>query len=84
MDFITHLPVSSEGYEGIFTVVDRFSKMVKVIPLHESTSALEVAKLFFENIVRTYGLPHSIVSDRDSRFVSKFWTSLLKMYNITP
>ena len=73
MDFVTHLPTSERGFDAIFTVVDRFSKYVRFIPCMTSSSAFDIAHLFFENIVCKHGMPEKIVSDRDTRFVSNFW-----------
>lgn len=78
MDFVTDLPVTSDGHSTVLLVVDRFSKMVHLIPMGEDTSAPHVAKCFFEHVVRLHGLPSSIVSDRDPRFTAKFWTTLFK------
>ena len=36
----------------------------------------QLAKLYVKEIVRLHGAPQSIVSNRDSRFTSKFWKSL--------
>jgi hypothetical protein len=72
MDFITHLPLSN-SYDGIFTIVDRFSKYVKFIPYNSTADAPIIAQLFFDNWVCQFGMPKVIVSDRDSKFTSKFW-----------
>jgi hypothetical protein len=48
MDFIVNLPVSSHGYDGIFTIVDRFSRLVRFIPINSNISAVEVGKTFFD------------------------------------
>jgi hypothetical protein len=42
MDFITSLPLSN-NYDGIFTIVDRFSKYVRFIPYHTTADALTIA-----------------------------------------
>ena len=73
MDFITHLPLSSRGHDAIFTIVDRFSRVVSLIPCSSSMSAVDCAKMFFEHWVCRFGVPGKIISDRDVKFTSGFW-----------
>ncbi|GJJ75507.1 hypothetical protein EMPS_07865 [Entomortierella parvispora] len=76
MDLIVHLPKTSRENDAVAVFVDRFSKAAHFIPCQTSCSAQELADLFFKNVVRLHGLPISIVSDRDARFCSQFWTQL--------
>ena len=76
MDFVVNLPTSSRGYDGIFTIVDRFSRYVRFVPMMTNSSAADVAKLFFEHWLCRFGTPSKIISDRDVRFQSAFWKSL--------
>ena len=72
MDLITYLP-TYEGFDSVFTIVDRFSKFVTFIPYKPTCTAPDLARIFCEHIVCKFGPPKKIVSDRYSRFLSKFW-----------
>ncbi|KAF1314578.1 reverse transcriptase, partial [Globisporangium splendens] len=76
MDFIFGLPRDKHGRNGILVFVDRFSKMVHLAPVSDKISAEMTAKVFVDVVFRLHGLPIEIVSDRDTRFTSKFWRAL--------
>jgi len=71
VDFITHLP-KSNGFDAILVVVDRLTKIRHYVPCLITDSAEEVARLFVREIYRLHGVPTSVVSDRDIRFVNSF------------
>ena len=76
MDFVVGLPRTSEGYDAIWVVVDRLTKSAHFIPIRVTFSLEKLAELYVTNVIRLHGVPLSIVSDRDSRFTSRFWKSI--------
>jgi hypothetical protein len=79
MDYMSHLPSSKNGNEFFFVVVDRFSKMVVLSPYKKSIIAQVTTKLFFERVWVHFGIPQTIISDQDSRFLSAFLSIWLMM-----
>jgi len=63
----------------LYVVVDRFGKMCILIPCKKKITAEQTSHIFFQNIWFHFGLPTSIVSGRDSRFVGIFWSNLWDM-----
>ena len=82
VDFITKLPLS-HGYDTILTITDHdVSKASIFLPCQETINTEGVAKLYATNVFPHYGIPLKIISDRDTRFDSKFTTNLCKILGI--
>ena len=78
MDFITQLPMTKNGNDAIFVVVDRLTKMAHFIPTKTTATAEDTARLFLDNVFRLHGLPEEIISNRDSKFTGNFWQALFE------
>ena len=76
--YIMGLPKSEAGNDGILTVVDRATKMVHLAPVKQTITAADTARLYWSTVGKLHGILRSIVSDRDPRFVSKFWREALE------
>jgi hypothetical protein len=80
-DYITDLPVS-KGYDSIFVIGDRLTKMFHYIPCTKTTTAPDFAKMLLDHVIRLHGIPDSIVSDHRAIFISQFWTALSTFLNL--
>ena len=85
MDFITDLP-TVQGKDCIFVVVDRLTKYSHFFAIFAHYTASRVAEIFFREVFRLHGLPRTIVSDQDSRFMGGFWQELFRLVgtDLTP
>ena len=82
MDFITHLPKTKTGYTALYVVIDRLTKLVHIAPTTNTATAADTAQLFLDMVFKHHGLPRNIVSDRDVKFTSSFWTSFCEQVGI--
>jgi hypothetical protein len=64
MDFIVGLSRTQSGYDSIWVIVDRLTKVAHFIPVMTTYSGLQLAELYMSRIVCLHGVPKKIVSDR--------------------
>ncbi|WVZ70515.1 hypothetical protein U9M48_019176 [Paspalum notatum var. saurae] len=76
MDFIVDLPRTQKGYNSIWIVMDRLTKVAHFIPINTIYSGAKLAELYISRIVCLHGVPKRIISDRGSQFTSRFWEQL--------
>jgi hypothetical protein len=78
MDFVTHLPKTRRGNDSILVFVDHLTKTIRIEPVTIEITAVDTTHIFIQEIFKHYGMPTSIVSDRDPRFTSNFWKAFFK------
>jgi len=86
MDMITDLPPvthNGENLDAILVVVDHgLTKGVIIIACSKTLTSEGAAELLLDNLYRRFGLPDSIISDRDPRFASRSFQELLELLGI--
>ena len=78
MDFVTHLPQTPQGHDTIWVIVDHLTKSAHFLAVQMTFTLERFYQLYIREIVRLHGVPISIVSDRDPRFMAHFWKSFQK------
>ncbi len=83
LDFVLTLPVSKKGYNTLMSVTCKFSKRVTLIEGKDTWTAKEWAHAFFARLdLVDWGLPGELITNRDPKFLSKFWTALFKKLGV--
>jgi hypothetical protein len=76
MDFIMGPPRTQLGYDSIWVIVDRGTKVAHFIPFKTTYSGLQLVESYMLRIVHLHGVLKKIVFDRETQFTSKFWQML--------
>jgi hypothetical protein len=76
MDFIVDLPLTARKKDSIWVIVDRLTKTAHFIAMHTTYSVQQYAELYMDHIVRLHGISKTIISDRGTQFVARFWEQL--------
>jgi len=82
MNFITALPTSN-GKDALWVIIDRLTKMGHFVACHGTMNPEDLADHFLQQIIRSHGLPSSIISDRGSLFTSDFWKQVTEVLGIS-
>ena len=87
MNFVTGLLESKNWndaiYNFIFVVINRFFKIIHYVLCSKTISAENLIEIFIKEIVRLYEISTLIISDRESIFIFKFWTTLCYVLKVT-
>ena len=69
------MPNTRKGNDAIWVIVDRLTKSAHFLPFKTGQFLNIMTTLYRDNIVKLHGVPKSIVSDRDPKFVFQFWST---------
>ena len=75
MDFLVGLP-ESRGYDAIWVVVDRLTKLCHMVLCRSTCSSEDLADLFLHNVWKHYSLPSTVIFDWGLQFAFRFWKAL--------
>jgi hypothetical protein len=76
MDCIVGLPLTLQRHNSIKVIVDKLTKSAHFISIRDTYDVIDVMHVFISEFICIHGLPKKIISNMDSQFTSKFWTSL--------
>ena len=77
MNFITDLSLllyREIVYNAILIVMNRFIKMIRYFSVKQTIFVFELADLFADKILKLHKKSQFIVTDRDSLFISQYWS----------
>ena len=80
-DHIVKLP-KSRGFDSIYVVVDRFTKMAHFIPTTEKVSEEDLIDIHMKNVWKHHGLPLIHSTDRHRNFTLKYMQKMFKALGI--
>jgi hypothetical protein len=80
MDFIVGLPLTTRKKVSIWVIVDRLTKTTHFIAVHTTYSVQQYVELYMDQIVRLHGIPKTIISDRGTQFIARFWQQLQECF----
>ncbi|MBW0512893.1 hypothetical protein O181_052608 [Austropuccinia psidii MF-1] len=73
------VPGGNESFNSCLIMIDRFRKSMRCLPCHKEATAMDTSLLLWNINISTCGVPKIIISDRDPKFTSEFWTNLYEM-----
>ena len=72
MDFVIHLPRTPRGHDAVWVIVDWLTKSAHFLAVRLTFTLEEFCPLYIQEIVRLHGVPVSIMSNRDPRYMTHF------------
>lgn len=78
IDFVGPLPMTTDWFDYVLVVVDKFSKMGHFIATTSNVTAKKTAELLIDNVIRLHGIPEAIISDRGTQFTAELFRQVWK------
>jgi hypothetical protein len=66
MDFIMGLPLMAHKFDSIWVIMDRLSKSVHFIPVHNNYNVQKYAGIYIAHMLCLHGVPKMIIFDQGS------------------
>ena len=82
LDWLEGLPLTARKHNSILVAIDRGTRLIHLIPTSKEATSQRTAELFLDRIVKLHGIPNTIFTDRDSRFICNFWKSFCELLDI--
>jgi transposase InsO family protein len=76
MDFIVGLPLTPRKHDSIWVIVDRLTKTAHFIPVLTTYSVERYTEIYVDLIVHLHGVPKTILSNRGTQVVARFWAQV--------
>jgi hypothetical protein len=76
MDFIVDLSLIARKFNSIWVIVDQLTKSAHFIPMNTNYNVQKYAEIYVARVLCLHGVPRTIISDRGSQFVARFWEQL--------
>jgi hypothetical protein len=70
MDFIVGLPRTTKGFDSIWVIIDRLTKIAHFLPIKTDHPVVVYAQLYITRILSLHGVPKTIVLDHGPQFIS--------------
>jgi len=81
LDFVGPLPKVS-GYDMILTCTCRLTGFVRLIPCNQKDQAERTARRLYASWLSIFGVPDTMIGDRDRIWTSRFWRELFRLLGI--
>ena len=73
MDFIIGLPLTQQGHDSIWVIVDCLTQSAHFVPVNTRYLVGKYAELYISQIMRLHRVPRALISDRGPQFIACFW-----------